>query len=67
MPVFMRRIANKRKVLKNYYTSQHHKIFDVYTLDIFGHIHTKYEVSMSNPVARRGVHRRHRTTTHDDG
>ena len=24
----------------------------------YGHIPTKYEVSMSNPAARRGVHRR---------
>ena len=32
------------------------------------HIHTKYEVSILNPVARRVVHRcRHRTTTMHDG
>ena len=26
-------------------------------LGTYGHIHTKYEISMSNPVARRGFHR----------
>ena len=32
------------------------------------HIHTKYEVSILNPVARRAVHRRQRqTTTMHDG
>ena len=37
----------------------------MHILEIYGYIHTKYEVSMSNPVDSRGVHRRHRTTTHD--
>ena len=29
------------------------RIFDVHTLGKYGHIHTKYEVSMSNPLAGR--------------
>ena len=38
--------------------SQNHKIFDVHVSGTHVHMYTKYEVSMSNPVAGGGVHRR---------
>ena len=38
-------------------TSQNDQIFDVHILGAYMHIHTKYEVSILNPVARRAVHR----------
>ena len=59
MTVCMGRIANQRKVpkwlpFKNYKSKSLN--IDVHILEAYGHIHTKYEISMSNPVARRGVH-----------
>ena len=36
----------------------------MHLLGTYGHIYTNYEVSMSNPVARRGVHRRCGMTTY---
>ena len=59
MTVYMGRIG-KQKYQNGYHLktiSQNHKIFDVHIQGTYGHIHTKYEVSMPNPLARRGVHR----------
>ena len=38
-------------------TGQNNKIFNVHILGTHMHIHTKYEVSILSPVARRAVHR----------
>ena len=60
MTIYKCRIANQRKAPKwlpfKNYQSELLK-FDVHFLRTYGHIRTKYEVFMSNPVARRGVHR----------
>ena len=54
MTVFMARISNKRKVPFENYKSES---LNVHILGTYGHIHTKYEVSLSNPVAKGGVDR----------
>ena len=38
-------------------TGQNDQIFNVHIFGAYMHIHTKYEVSILNPVARRAVHR----------
>ena len=59
MSVHMGRIANQRKVPIRH----NHKIFDVLTLGTCGHIHTKYEVSISNPAVGRAAQRMMPTPT----
>ena len=60
MTVHMGRISNQRKVPK-WLPFENYKsellIFEVHILGTYVHILTKYEVSVSKPVVRRGVHR----------
>ena len=56
MTICMGRIANQSKALEWLPSSQNHSIFDVFMLGAYVYIYTKYEVFISNSVAR-AVHR----------
>ena len=70
--IYVDSIPNQKKIIK--VVSTKNICQDDYTFDAYiggkVHICTKYEVSIFNPVARRGVHNRQRRTTRttpDDG